>query len=52
MPLDAPDEARVSALEVFVLAMRDLINNKSDFDHRQYFQNREAAHTPPAPPEE
>jgi hypothetical protein len=50
MALATSDEIRVVALEVFVLAMRDLINSRIDHSDRQFFANREVYHTPP--PEE
>jgi hypothetical protein len=46
MALATSDEIRVVALEVFVLAMRDLINNRIDHGDRMFFADREAAHTP------
>jgi hypothetical protein len=48
MALDAEDEARVSAIEVFILALRDWITTRLDFEERKFIAAKETEHTPPA----
>jgi hypothetical protein len=46
MALATADEIRVVALETAVAALEDLVNNKVDFDHRQYYAAKKIEHTP------